>query len=84
MNRIKLNGIIDILSFTALLRNNKIWYTLYQVSDDYISVRIDIINRRIEIDFYEDRIEYNYFDGHEDILTDQTNLFDMLKHFVNG
>lgn len=82
MNQIKLNGIIDILSFTALLRNNRIWYALYQVSDDYISVRIDIINRRIEIDFYEDHIEYNYFDGHEDILTDQTKLFDMLKHFV--
>lgn len=80
----ELRGIRDIIAFTSYLREKNICHAFQQVADDYITVRVDILNSRIEVDFYEDHIEYNHFDGREDILTDQTKLFAMLRHFVEG
>ncbi|HMO30846.1 hypothetical protein [Enterovirga sp.] len=79
-----LRGIRDIIAFTSYLRDRKIWHAFQQTADDYITVRVDILNSRIEVDFYEDHVEYNHFDGREDILTDQIKLFAMLRHFVEG
>jgi hypothetical protein len=36
----------------------------------------------VEVDFFEDHIEYSVFDGNEYVLDDQKALFDAIEDFV--
>ena len=47
-------------------------------------VTITIIGARIEVDFFDDHIEYSVFRGSEDVLDDQHALFEMIRAFVES
>lgn len=45
-------------------------------------VVIRIIRKLIEVDFFQDHIEYSWFDGDEYVHDDQKRLYDTLEEFV--
>jgi hypothetical protein len=44
-------------------------------------VTCTLVGQRVEVDFFEDHIEYSVFDGNEDVLDDQKALFDAIEEF---
>lgn len=45
-------------------------------------VTITLFGARVEIDFFDDHIEYSVFKGDEGVLDDQPALFGMIREFV--
>ena len=45
-------------------------------------VEITLLGKRLEVDFFEDHIEYSVFSGNEDVLDDVPALIGMIKDFV--
>jgi hypothetical protein len=78
------DGIKDLLTFLRLLRAQSVFFTLDQRRPDSIMVSITIAGARIEVDFFNDHIEYSVFRGAEDVLDDQPALFEMIRAFVEG
>ena len=76
-----LNGIQDLLPFLKFLRDRRIWFKLESLRDDSVTVEIHLVGVRLEIDFFDDHIEYSTFTGDESVDDDQKKLFDMLIEF---
>ncbi|MGL4811465.1 MAG: hypothetical protein ACRCXM_06790 [Beijerinckiaceae bacterium] len=41
-------------------------------------VTFTLVGYRVEVDFFEDEIEYSIFAGREDVLTDEKELFALI------
>lgn len=74
----KLHGLSGLLAFLKYLQSRKIWYTLAHLRDDSIMVTFTLVGYRVEVDFFEDDVEYSVFAGHEDVLTDEKELFSLI------
>ena len=46
--------------------------------DDASTWRFDLVGVRLEVEFFEDHIEYSVFTGDESVLDDQKQLFDLI------
>lgn len=79
-----LHGIKDLIPFLAYLDGKHVSYLLARDRDDSIMVTITIIGARIEVDFFDDHIEYSVFRGSEDVLDDQPALFEMIRAFAES
>lgn len=79
-----LHGIRDLIPFLTYLDDQHVSYTLERCRPETIMVTVTIVGARIEIDFFDDHIEYSVFRGHEDVLDDQPALFQMIRDFVDG
>lgn len=66
----KLNGIPDILKFLDFLRERKIHFRLDQYRTNTIMVTFTLVGCRVEVDFFEDHIEFSYFKGDEGVHDD--------------
>ena len=73
-----LNGIKDLLPFLNFLKDHKIWFSLEFWRDDAIDVVITLVGVRLEVEFFEDHIEYSLFTGDESVMDDQKQLFDLI------
>jgi hypothetical protein len=73
-----LTGIKDFLPFLEFLRNHRIWFRIDSLRDDAINVEIHLVGVRLEVEFFEDHIEYSVFTGDESVLDDQKQLFDLI------
>lgn len=82
MDRIRLSGITTFLPFLQLLDANHIGYELSRQRDDSIMLTITVIKRRIEIDVFQDHIEYSWFDGDESVHDDQDWLYKVLEDWI--
>jgi hypothetical protein len=49
---------------------------------DSLMVTYTLLGARVELDFFEDHIEYSVFTGDEFVLDDQKALFDAIEDFV--
>jgi len=78
----RLRGIKDLIRFLNYLDHNKISYWLSHDRSDSIMVEITLLGKRLEVDFFEDHIEYSVFSGNEDVLDDVPALIGMIKDFV--
>lgn len=65
-----LNGLSDILKFLDFLRGKKIHFSLTQDRPDSIMVTFTLVGCRVEVDFFEDHIEFSYFTGDEGVHDD--------------
>jgi hypothetical protein len=79
-----LNGIKDLIPFLAFLDDKHVRYALSRERDDSIMVTTAVVGARIEIEFFDDHIEYSVFRGNEDVLDDQPALFKMLRDFYES
>lgn len=78
----EINGISDILKFLDFLRGKKIHFRLDQYRTNTIMVTFTLVGCRVEVDFFEDHIEFSYFTGDESVHDDwavMQGLFD--KHW---
>lgn len=77
----QLDGIKDLIPFLNFLDKRKIFYWLSHDRPESIMVEITRVGKRIEVDFFDDHIEYSVFEGNEDVLDDQEKLFRMIRNF---
>jgi hypothetical protein len=71
----KLTGLPDLLPFLLFLRKSKISFTIECIRDDAIMVTFTVVGARIEVDFFDDHIEYSVFTGDESVEDDPEKLF---------
>jgi hypothetical protein len=60
----------DIFRFLNELRALSIKFRLRSSRDDSISVDFTLVGCRVEVDFFEDHIEFSYFTGDEGVHDD--------------
>ena len=75
----KLRGLEDLLAFVNVLRKEKISYQLDCVRDDAIMVTLTVVGARIEVDFFDDHIEFSVFEGDESVEDDSDKLFRIIR-----
>lgn len=73
-----LGGIKDLLPFLEFLRDHKIWFRMESLRDDAMMVEIHLVGIRLEVEFFDDHIEYSLFTGDESVEDNQKKLFDLL------
>ncbi len=76
----QLTGIKDLLPFLQHLRDisSAPWFRLYYDRYDAVMVEVDLVGVRLEVEFFDDHIEYSVFEGDESVLDDQTRLFALI------
>ncbi|HEX2137130.1 MAG TPA: hypothetical protein VHG30_14715 [Microvirga sp.] len=75
----KLRGLQDLLPFLNVLRREKISYQLDCIRDDAIMVTLTVVGARIEVDFFDDHIEFGVFEGDESVEDDPDLLFRIIR-----
>jgi len=75
----KLNGLQDLLPFMNFLRKEKIWYRMDCLRDDAIMVTLTVVGARIEVEFFDDHIEFSVFEGDESVDDDTDRLFRIIR-----
>ncbi len=78
-----LNGIRDMIAFLNYLKGNSITYTIAHRGSESVMVTYTLYGVRVELDFFDDHIEYSYFTGNEDVETDQALLFAMIQEYLS-
>ena len=73
-----LNGIRDLVPFLNFLKENKVWFHLEQVSHEALMVTITLVGERIEVEFFDDHIEFSRFAGDESVERDVGLLFSLI------
>ncbi|MCA3657871.1 MAG: hypothetical protein IOB85_06425 [Methylobacterium sp.] len=75
-------NIKDIFMFLEQLRLTNIHFSLRSSTDDSISVDFTLVGCRVEVDFFDDHIEFSYFTGSESVHDDWKLMQDLLdKHW---
>jgi hypothetical protein len=74
-----LRGIQDLITFLNWLDGNNISYDIKHERDDTIMVVVTVVTARIEVDFFDDHIEFNWYSGDESIHDDQDQLFKLIR-----
>lgn len=77
-----LGGICDLLPFLNYLDKLNITYRIEHMRPESLMVTYTLFGTRVELDFFDDHIEYSVFNGNEDVLDDQKALFDAIEDFV--
>ena len=77
-----LSGIKDLLPFLDYLKDRNVSFALGHHRHDSVLVTVTILCERIEIDFFDDHIEYSRFKGDESVLDNQAVLFGLIEEFV--
>jgi hypothetical protein len=74
--------ILDIFKFLEHLRAAGIHFKLRSSRDDSVSVDFTLVGCRVEVDFFEDHIEFSYFTGDESVHDDWKIMQSLLdKHW---
>ena len=75
----KLSGLNDLLAFLNFLKDQRIWYRVEHLRFDALTIEIHLVGIRLEVEFFDDHIEYSYFTGDESVHDDQVRLFELIK-----
>ena len=75
----QMRGIQDLLSFLQFLRKEKIHYRLDCVRDDAVMVTMTLVGARVEIDFFDDHIEFSAFVGDESVDDETEALLNLIR-----
>jgi hypothetical protein len=74
-----LNGVNDLLAFANFLKAAKIEYRLQHSRHDALTIQLFLIGAFVEIDFFNEHVEYTLFQGSENVLDDQERLFALIN-----
>lgn len=69
-----MDGLQRMLELTSFLSERGIHYQIAQSHHDHLLVSSTLVGARLEFDCYNDRIEYRYFAGSEDVLPKEEGL----------
>ena len=71
-----------LLKLLSVLRKKNIMFRLEQQSDDAIMVSFAFAGMRIEVEVFEDRLEFSTFSGDESVDLDESRLYRLIeKHW---
>jgi len=71
-------GFNRIIDFLGLLRSKKLQFKLEQQTNDAIMVSFSLVGRRVEVQFFEDHLEFSEFLGRELIDDSEENLMNLV------
>ncbi len=77
----KITGLDGLINFYDFLQKKKIRYATFCDRDDCVTILVCIMRHRIEVDIFEDHIEYSIFSGNEGVEDDQQALFDLIARY---
>jgi hypothetical protein len=78
----KPEGISSLLGFLDSLREKKVGFDLGQDRPDSVMVTFTLVGCRVEVDFFQDHIEFSYFTGDENVHDDWKIMQGLLdKHW---
>jgi len=69
-----MTGFARLVSFLDFLRDKKIHFFLDYQQSGGILVCLTLVGARVEVQFFEDNIEFSTFLGHEDVSSDEAAL----------
>jgi len=72
-------GMKDLLPFLNYLDKEGIYYRLDHLREDSLMVSFTLVGMRVELDFFDDHVEFSVFKGNEDVETDTAFLADLIK-----
>jgi hypothetical protein len=75
----KLSGLQDLFPFLNFLRKEKIFFELDYERDNAIMVTLTVVGARIEVEFFDDHIEFSVFTGDESVEDDPDLLFRIIR-----
>ena len=77
----ELRGIKDLLSFLNYLKgiSERQWFRLEFSRFDAITVEVYMPGILLEVDFFDDHIEYSTFEGDESVHDDQARLLSLIE-----
>ena len=75
----ELRGLQDLLPFLNLLRDEKISYRLDCMRDSAVMVTLTVVGARIEVELFDDHIEFSVFEGDESVEDDPDVLFRIIR-----
>ncbi|MCA3623681.1 MAG: hypothetical protein IOC52_05830 [Methylobacterium sp.] len=58
---------VDLIKFLNVLKSKNIKFDLSQDRPESIMVTFTLVGCRVEVDFFEDHIEFSYFTGDESV-----------------
>jgi hypothetical protein len=70
-------NLADILKFLDYLTENSVKFDIKQSRSDSLIVTFTVIFFRVEVDFFDDHIEYSYFIGDE-WVKDNLRVLDLI------
>jgi hypothetical protein len=73
------NGIRDLIPFLNYLDKESIHYRLDHLRDDSIMVSFTLVGARIELDFFDEHVEFSSFQGTEAVETDTELLARLIQ-----
>ncbi|MCA3596640.1 MAG: hypothetical protein IOC64_00850 [Methylobacterium sp.] len=73
---------VDLIKFLNVLKSKNIKFDLSQDRPESIMVTFTLVGCRVEVDFFEDHIEFSYFTGDESVHDDWKIMQSLLdKHW---
>lgn len=78
----KKDGLARMLEFLDLLDEKKVTYFITRYSPDGLTVTVTLYKIRVEVEFTVDEMRFSFFEGTEDVLTDESVLYGMIDRFV--
>ncbi len=73
-----MTGFSRLLQFLDYLRDRKLQFSLSQDRSDSIMVSFTLVGARVEVDFFEDHMEFSKFIGSEDVYSDEGELHEFI------
>jgi len=78
----KLRGIRDFIPFLDYLDSINVFYRIEKCRYEAIMVTFTVIRARIELEFFDDHIEYSVFRGSEDVSDDDREIFRIISDYI--
>ena len=73
------NSISDLPAFLDDLKARHLWFVLDRWRPGTVAVTITLVGQRVEVEFFNDHIEYSIFTGDEGVAVDPKPLMAMLQ-----
>jgi hypothetical protein len=80
-NKILNPGFDGLIEFVSFLKYQGVHYEIKHSMSEAISVWFAIVGTRVEVDFFNDRVTYNFYIGNEEVFTDEAQF---MKLFNDG
>lgn len=77
----KKDGLQRMLDFLDLLEEKNIHYFITRYSPEGLTVTLTLVTIRVEVEFTVEEMQFSYFKGTEDVLTDERVLLDLIKQY---
>ena len=68
-----------LMKLISFLNSNRIQFRLDQQSDDAVMVSFSFVGMRIEVEVFDDRLEFSTFEGDESVETSEDKLYLLIK-----